>query len=120
MREPERGDLLEVVWLDIQEDVTGDPDAASLARRTSYGLFWDRRENNGVPAVITTTTLDEDLAGQNGYCIYPQAVIVGFKIIKRGRRAPKKRAPVHPVSRRDEPGASENDVAVQPLRLRSQ
>lgn len=97
MRDPERGDLCEIAWVDIQEDVTGDPGAAILARRTSYGLFWERREDSGVPVLITTTTLDEDLAGQNGYCCYPSACITRLKVIKRARRAPRRRPPLHPV-----------------------
>lgn len=98
MREPERGDVVSVDWVDIFEDVTGDPDQARLSRRTSYGLFWDRREDDGVPSIITTTTVDREDLGQQGFCIYPAACVVALKIIKRARRAPR-RPPVPSVPR---------------------
>lgn len=98
MREPERGDLCEISWVDIQEDVTGNPDEAKLAQRTSYGLFWGRRDESGIPTIITTTTMDEDLAGQNGYCCYPAACVRVLKVIKRARRARKPRALAMPNS----------------------
>lgn len=84
-----RGDLLKIVWVDIYEDTTGDPNRANLAQRTSYGLFWSRGESFGLPVIVTTTTLDEAVAGQgqcNGYCIYPEAVVRELRIVKKVRR----------------------------------
>lgn len=107
-REPERGDLCEIHWVDIQEDVTGDPDEARLAKRTSYGLFWSRGEESGIPTIITTTTLDEDLVGQSGYCIYPAACVRSLKVIKRARRPRKAR--LHPVSRAHDPRPEKADL----------
>lgn len=93
-----RGDLLKIIWVDIAEDSTGDPDKATLARRTSYGLFWARGESSGLPVIVTTTTLDDDVQGQSGYCIYPVAVIVELEIVKKVRRprAPKPAKEVEP------------------------
>ncbi len=84
---PSRGDLVQIDWVDIYEDPTGDPDKASLKRRTSYALFWDRKvdEGSGVEVVVTTTTFDDDAPTQQGYCIYPAACIVELKVIKRVR-----------------------------------
>lgn len=90
MSEPERGDVVSVEWVDIYEDPTGDPAEATLMRRTSYGLFWERREDNGMPVLITTTTLDREDSAQHGYCIYPAACVVKLRIVKRRRRVPKK------------------------------
>jgi hypothetical protein len=80
------GDLIGVDWLDIAEDPTGDPAEASLARRHSIGFFWGRRTDEGVPVIITTTTLDASVEGQQGYCIYPEACITRVRMIKRKRR----------------------------------
>jgi hypothetical protein len=86
---PVRGDLVQIDWVDIFEDPTGDPDKAGLKRRTSYAVFWDRRQDpNGIDVIVTTTTIDEDVAAQQGYCIYPAACVVGLKVIKRARRTP--------------------------------
>jgi hypothetical protein len=90
--EPVRGDLLEVHWVDIAEDTLGDPDKADLARRVSYGLFWDKKDVMGIPCTVTTTTLDPtELVGQSGWCIYPDACIIALKIVRRVRvpRLPK-------------------------------
>ena len=83
---PARGDLVEVQWVDINEEPVGDPDAAKLARRTSYGLFWCQKEDAGVPVLVTTTTMDDGPAHQSGYCIYPVSCVVKLKIVKRGRK----------------------------------
>ena len=86
MTSPSRGDLVEVTWVDIYEDATGNPDTAKLARRITYGLFWEERLDGDVPVLVTTTTLDKDGPAQQGYCIYPRACVVSLKVIKRARR----------------------------------
>lgn len=86
MRDPERGDVVCVSWVDIYEDATGNPDAAKLARRTSYGLYWDRRQDDGLDVIVTTTTIDTDGPQQQGFCVYPAACVRTLKIIKRARR----------------------------------
>ena len=83
---PSRGDVVEIVWVDISEDSTGDPEAAELAKRTSFGLFWGEKDDKGIPTLITTTTIDHDTSGQNGYCIYPRACVTSLKVIKRARK----------------------------------
>jgi hypothetical protein len=90
MSDPERGDLIQVDWVDIFEDPAGDPHSAELLRRTSFGLFWDRRDDDGIPVLVTTTTLDPHDSGQQGYCIYPSACVTRIKVIKRKRRQPRK------------------------------
>jgi hypothetical protein len=86
---PERGDLCEVRWCDILEHANGDPDKAQLSRRTSYGLFWAEREDDGIPVVVTTSTIDEDddVAGQQGYVIYPKCCVLRLRVVKRVRRS---------------------------------
>lgn len=84
---PEQGDLIQVEWVDISEDSTGDPSDAELSRRTSFGIFWGERDSFGLPCVVTTTTLDSDnMQGQQGYCIYPKACILKITVVKRTRK----------------------------------
>jgi hypothetical protein len=88
---PARGDLVQIDWVDIYEDPIGDPDKAVLKRRTSYAVFWDRHADAcGLDAIVTTTTVDEDVAAQQGFCIYPAACVIGLRVIKRARRARSK------------------------------
>jgi len=88
---PSRGDLVQIDWVDIYEDPIGDPDKAILKRRTSYAVFWDRHPDaSGLDAIVTTTTVDEDVAAQQGFCIYPAACVVGLRVIKRARRTRNK------------------------------
>ena len=90
---PARGDVVQLDWVDIFEDPTGDPDKATLKRRTSYALFWDRREDgSGLDVIVTTTTIDDDVPAQQGYCIYPAACVVGLKVIKRARHTNRRPA----------------------------
>lgn len=85
---PGRGDLIEVHWVDISDDATGNPEAAKLSYRTSYGLFWDQRIelDAGMEVLVTTTTLDPDGPEQQGYCIYPAACVRKITIVRRARR----------------------------------
>lgn len=86
----ERGDLIEIKWLDIAEDPVGNPDRAKLPRRSSYALFWEERLDGDIPVLVTTNTLDSDTPDQQGYCIYPRSVVVGIEVIRRkGKRKRK-------------------------------
>lgn len=86
-----RGDLLEIRWVDINEDPSGDPTKADLAHRTSFGLFWEKKMVNSIPCTVTTTTIDlADQEGQNGWCIYPDACILSMKIVRRVRTKKEK------------------------------
>jgi hypothetical protein len=86
-RLPERGDLVEVVWLDITENPVGDPDEAAMSRRVSYGLLWDQRKEGKLEVLVTTTTRDAFGSHQSGWCIYPMGCIESVKILKRARKA---------------------------------
>jgi hypothetical protein len=86
-----RGDLVDITWVDIFEDSVGDPDKAELARRHSVGSVWGEATSFGVECLVTTTTLDERDHAQSGFCIYPKGCVVGVKVLKRKRqRRPKK------------------------------
>ncbi len=83
----ERGDLLQVEWVDIYEDPGGDPDEAKLCRRHSIGFFWGRSAADGVPILVTTTTIETDAdTSSSGFCAYPEGIVVAIKVIKRKRR----------------------------------
>lgn len=81
-----KGDLIEVQWLDIYEDLTGDPDKGDVYQRVSIGYFWSiRAGQHGVSVFVTTTTMDGDENGQNGYCAYPASCVAKVKMIRRGK-----------------------------------
>lgn len=86
-KDPARGDIVRVDWVDIHEDATGDTDQAALQPRTSYGVFWTRKkdEDTGVPCIVTTTTIDAGGAHQQGYCIYPEACVRKLVVVKRAK-----------------------------------
>lgn len=86
IQDPQRGDLIEIRWVDILEDPTGDPDEAELCSRTSYALFWSKCQSKGIDCIVTTTTRDHEATQQQGFCIYPSACVVAMKIIKKSRR----------------------------------
>jgi len=95
----ERGDLLQIEWLDITEDPVGNPDQPKLAHRHSIGFFWTVGEDAGVRTLVTTTTLESDDEVENsGYCVYPEGTVHRVKIIKRKRRRRKAVAPAVEVS----------------------
>lgn len=85
-RPPQRGDLVQVDWVDIWEDPTGDPSHAKLVRRTSYGLYWGQVDSHGLPCVVTTTTHDDDGSGQSGFCCYPAPCVLLLRVLKRAKR----------------------------------
>jgi hypothetical protein len=90
-RPASRGDIVQIDWVDIYEDPIGDPEKATLKRRKSYAVFWDRRQDvSGTEVIVTTTTIDEDVPAQQGFCIYPAACVLGMRVIKRARRGHSK------------------------------
>ncbi len=86
---PSKGDLVEIHWVDIYEDITGDPEKALLYRRVSVGFFWGEKEDHGIPVLVTTTTIDKDSA-DSGYVIYPRCCVTSIKVIRRKRRKKEK------------------------------
>jgi hypothetical protein len=90
--DPIRGDLLEVHWIDIQEDSTGDPNQAYLGARVSYGLFWDRKQDKGVDVLVTTTTIDPEPENQ-GWCCYPVTCVTRLRVVRRARRPRQRKEP---------------------------
>ena len=92
-----KGDLLQIDWVDIFENSVGDPRTAKLARRTSFGLLWEVGDDEGVPVIVTTTTIDKD-PGQEGFCIYPLSCVTSVEVVKKARgkgRKPKPPAAKH-------------------------
>lgn len=88
----EKGDLIEVHWLDTAEDNVGDPADAEIALRISIGYFLQKKISHGVPCIVTTTTLDSGISlNQCGWCIYPEGNILEAKLIKRKRRSRAKK-----------------------------
>lgn len=85
------GDIIQIEWIDICENVTGDLNTAELMKRTSIGIFWGLKESHGIESLVTTTTVDEDPTS-SGYCIYPLFNILDVKVVKRKRR---KRGPIN-------------------------
>lgn len=86
--ELERGDYIRVGWIDIFEDPTGNPDKPQVARRFSLGQFWAYMDVHGHPCLVTTTT-EDDLTHDSGYCCYPIGCVVSIEVIKRKRRKKK-------------------------------
>lgn len=85
------GDRIEVEWADISEDPVGDVSKATLAKRLSIGIFQAVKESLGIPCLVTTTTEDEKDQSQSGYCIYPLAVVLRLKVVKKKRVGRKKK-----------------------------
>lgn len=83
---PKRGDVIEIRWRDIFEDVIGSMDQAKTAARTTWGIFWAREERDGIDTLVTTTTLDEEDHHQQGWCAYPYGCITSVTVIKRAKR----------------------------------
>jgi hypothetical protein len=93
--EPVRGDLVEVQWVDTNESSVANPADAHLALRTSYAIFFERKQAHGIDCLVTTSTLDTpDQEPNGGWCIYPAANVLRLKIIRRVRTPSKLRPKV--------------------------
>jgi hypothetical protein len=82
-RTPRRGDLVEVSWVDITADPSGDPAHPIPVYRVTYGLYWGGVEIDGLEYLVTTDTYDADNSRQSGYTIYPLGVVRSVDVIKR-------------------------------------
>lgn len=89
--ELERGTLLKLTWCDITEDSVGDPSKAAMMTRHTYSLFWELKSDKGLDCIVTTYTLDKDSSTQQGWCITPIAVVEGIEVIRRPKKARKKK-----------------------------
>lgn len=85
-KDPARGKRIEVLWIDICEDSTGNPDEAQCVHRCSTGYFWGRKtvDYAGISTeqIVTTTTLDPDGHQQQGWCCYPVGAILGIRVLR--------------------------------------
>lgn len=83
---PKRGDLVRVDWLDICEDGTGDPAMARLARRITFGIFIEIRDDDGVRVLVTTTTAASENGDtyDSGWCIYPMSCVTRLRVMRKG------------------------------------
>jgi hypothetical protein len=88
-RRPKRGDLVEIVWADITEGPTANPDEMRPMLRQTVGLWWDRKPlifgKKRMNVVVTTTTLDEQGHDFSGGCAYPEGCIVSLKVLRRAK-----------------------------------
>lgn len=100
--DPERGDLVEVHWADICEAIGDHPDKAALAPRTSYGIFWERKVDDGIPVVVTTTTIDKDGPENAGWCCYLEACITKMIVLRKARKQKTKRTKADKHDKPDE------------------
>jgi len=85
----ERGDLIVFDWWDATEDPIGNPNNLRPAHRTTYALFWDRKQFNDMEYIVTTATIDKDVPDQQGACAYPLGMISSIKRLKRLKRKRK-------------------------------
>jgi len=85
-RAPQRGDVVEVVLLDGQEDPTGNPLQAQLRASKRCSIYWDVIESCGIDALVLTTTHDDDGPEQAGFVIYPLASVREIRVLRRPRR----------------------------------
>ena len=85
----DRGDLIQVDWLDVHEDVTADPNHPTLSKRRSFGIYWSETQVDGIPCLVTTTTTEMDAAdtSQSGFCCYPTQCVKSTKLIKKARKS---------------------------------
>jgi hypothetical protein len=89
----EKGDYIKVRWLDIYEDVTGNPDKPEVSKRASIGQFWAYQTIDGFDFLVTTTTEDAS-PEDSGYCCYPIGIVVSIDIIKRRKKRARTRRKV--------------------------
>ena len=73
---------LEVGWLDIVEDNTGDPRKSYVVLRHTLGRVWDVKRKDGVELLTLTFTQDPDGPDQSGWICIPACVVRDLKIIQ--------------------------------------
>lgn len=87
MKRPlERGDRLEITWVDVVESPVGDTGEASLIERTTIGYFWEYKASFKVNCMVLTTTLDTDGSHQQGWLCLPQSLITSARRLPRPRK----------------------------------
>lgn len=108
-----RGDIIQIDWVDIHEDPTGNPDKADLAKRRSWGQFWGFKKDRGLDCLVTTSTMEMDATGydQSGFCIYPIDCILDAIILKKVRRKRLLKSPEEGKQPKQEDSTSKNNAS---------
>lgn len=101
-----RGDVVALSWADICASETGDTSKAAVVIRDTIAYFWERKDSEGFPCVVITSTLDNDGShDQQGWTCIMECVIVEATVIKRGRkRAAKPKKAKAPLASEPLPG----------------
>lgn len=90
-----KGDLVGVVWCDIQTDPTGDAEKAEPRVVRLPGFFQEYRtfevDGKDITCLILTVSRDEEgdpaitQAPQEGWWCIPKACVISIKKLKKGR-----------------------------------
>jgi hypothetical protein len=74
--------IVEVGWLDIVEDNTGDPQKSHIVKRNTLGRIWGVKRYDGVYVLTLTFTQDPDGPEQAGWICIPCSVIRTVEVIR--------------------------------------
>lgn len=83
LRDLERWTIIEVSWVDIVEDNTGNAEAAYLVTRNTLGRVWELKKSEGVNVLVLTFTKDPDGPDQSGWICIPVSVIRHIDVIRK-------------------------------------
>ena len=82
LRKIKQHTIVEVGWVDIMEDNTGDPRTSNVVLRHTLGRVWDVKRKDGVDLLTLTFTVDPDGPEQSGWICIPTSVVRDLKIIQ--------------------------------------
>lgn len=82
LRKLKRDTIVEVGWLDICEDNTGDPRLSHVVLRKTLGRVWGVKRFEGTDVLTLTFTKDSDGPEQAGWICMPVSVSKEVRVVE--------------------------------------
>jgi hypothetical protein len=74
--------IVDVGWVDICEDSTGDPRSSYVVLRHTIGRVWGVKRKDKMDLLTLTFTSDPDGPDQSGWICIPTALIREYEVIR--------------------------------------
>lgn len=88
LRKLKQHTIVEVGWIDICEEPTGDPRNSYVVLRHTLGRVWDVKRKKGSELITLTFTMDPDGPDQSGWICIPACVVKDLKVIQVPNEVP--------------------------------
>lgn len=82
MKPLDRGDRVEIEWLDIYQSPNDPPENAQLFVQHQIGFWWGEKESEGIPCTVITQYSNSE-SSQDGFTCIPSALVRSVRKLRK-------------------------------------